>query len=129
MLTYSVKVDTANKLVDIQPNSCGNPQDCNYPKLSTLLDALHSPIDLTTDAELKYCCELIVRVQTMTGAEQDCIKAAFTHGPLFDGDVPSKLARDQLLKDGYLAKVVMKGEDGYSACTHKGAQAYRLLDC
>lgn len=48
--------------------------------------------------------------------------------PLFDGDVPSKSGRNSLLEKGYIAKVVVKGEDGFNACTHKGMWAHRLLE-
>lgn len=97
-------------------------------KLTRLLEALHESVELSTPAELKSACELIIEVQAMSGAERDCICVGYQHGPLFDGDVPSKSGRDSLLEKGYMAKVVVKGEDGYNACTHKGAWAYRLLE-
>lgn len=96
--------------------------------LKQLLDALHESADLSSAEELKGACELIIDVQAMTALERDCIHAGYKHGPLFDGDVPSKSGRDRLLDKGYMVKVVVKGEDGYNACTHKGAWAYRLLD-
>lgn len=96
--------------------------------LKQLLDALHESTDLSSAEELKRSCELIIEVQAMDGAERDCIRAGYKHGPLFDGDVPSKSGRDRLLDKGYMAKVVVKGEDGYNACTYKGAWAHRLLE-
>lgn len=96
--------------------------------LKQLLDALHESTDLSSAEELKIACELIIEVQSMDGAERDCIRAAYRLGPLYDGDVPSKSGRNSLLEKGYMAKVVVKGEDGYNACTHKGAWAYRLLE-
>lgn len=95
--------------------------------LKQLLDALHESPELSSAEALKSACELIIEVQAMDGAERDCIRASYKHGPLFDGDVPSKSARDRLLGKGYMAKVVVKGDDGYNACTHKGAWAHRLL--
>lgn len=96
--------------------------------LKQLLDALCVGVDLSSAEELKSACELIIEVQAMDGAERDCIRAAYKNGPLFDGDVPSKSGRNSLLEKGYMAKVVVKGEDGYNACTHKGAWAHRLLE-
>jgi len=96
-------------------------------KIRNLLGALHSDLSLDSAEEIKANIELIDRVQHMTGGEIDTIYAAFKHGPLFDGDVPSKSSRDTLLSEGFIAKVVVKGEDGYNACTHKGAWAYRIL--
>lgn len=96
--------------------------------LKNLLDALHESTELSSSAELKCACELIIEVQAMGSAERDCIRAAYRAGPLFDGDVPSKTGRDRLIVLGYMSKVVVKGEDGYNACTNKGAWAYRLLE-
>ena len=96
--------------------------------LKQLLDALYESTDLSSAEELKNACELIIEVQAMDGAERDCVRAAYQRGPLFDGDVPSKSGRNSLLEKGYMAKVVVKGEDGYNACTHKGAWAHRLLE-
>lgn len=96
--------------------------------LKQLLDALHESIELSSAEEIKRACELIIEVQAMGAAERDCIRASYKRGPLFDGDVPSKSGRDVLLDKGYMAKVVVQGQDGYNACTHKGAWAHRLLE-
>lgn len=95
-------------------------------KLNELLDVLHESTDLSTDAELKAACKLIIRAQSMTGGEIDTIAAAFESGPLWDGDVPSKSARDTLTVDGFMQRVVVKGEEGFNACTYLGARLYRL---
>jgi hypothetical protein len=95
--------------------------------LKQLLDALHEGMDTSSAKEIMDACELIIRVQSMDGGERDTIIAAFRNGPLFDGDVPSKTARDTLILEKFMAKVVVKGEDGFNACTNKGAWAYRLL--
>ena len=97
-------------------------------KLKSLLDTLHESLYTSTADEIKRACALIIEVQAMDSDSRDCIRVAYRSGPLEDGDVPSKIARDKLVDSGYMAKVVVKGEDGYNACTHKGALAYRLLD-
>lgn len=96
--------------------------------LKTLLERLHINTGLSDEKDLKWACELIIDVQSMTPAERDCIRASFVNGPLFDGDVPSKCARSDLVKRGYMEKVIVKGDDGYNACTYKGAWAYRLME-
>ncbi|MDM1282400.1 hypothetical protein HXZ60_02145 [Acinetobacter towneri] len=93
-----------------------------------LLSAIHSDPSLDSAEEIKANIELIIRVQEMSNCERETIKAAFKHGPLYDGDVPSKSSRDALVKDGFIAKVVVKGEDGFNACTYKGRWAYRILE-
>lgn len=98
-------------------------------KVKTLLEALHISLDngLSTDGELKYAVKLIHEVEDMNDAMRDCICASFEKGPLFDGDVPSKTGRDALVEMGYMAHIVVKGQDGYNACTYKGASAYRVI--
>lgn len=96
-------------------------------KLEQLFEALHEDIELSSAEEIITACKLIIEVQEMSVAERDCIYAAFKHGPLFSGDVPSKSGRNSLVEKGFMSMVVVKGEDGFNACTHKGAWAYRLL--
>ncbi|GAT33274.1 hypothetical protein TSACC_21687 [Terrimicrobium sacchariphilum] len=103
-------------------------QIMNQITLKLLLESIHESTALSTPEELKKACVLIERVQGMNSAERDVIRATFRKGPLFDGDVPSKSGRDSLLSDGFVAKVVVKGEDGYNACTYKGRKAYRLIE-
>lgn len=98
-----------------------------YPSLKELLNVLHEDVNLSTDDELLDAIKLIIRVQEMTSGERDCIKASFERGPLWAGDVPSKTARDVLTGEGFMEQVVVKKEEGFNACTYKGARAYRLL--
>ena len=95
--------------------------------IKELLAAIHSDLSLDSADEIKSNIEFIAKVQDMNSAELDTIKCCFKHGPIYDGDVPSKSARDSLVKDGFVAKVVVKGEDGFNACTYKGRSAYRIL--
>lgn len=50
------------------------------------------------------------------------------HGPLWDGDVISKVDRSELLDIGACAKVCVKGQDGYNACTYFGRAMLRIYD-
>lgn len=96
--------------------------------LKELLDVLHESVDLSTDKELAWAVRLIVRVQTMNSGERDTICGVYLDGPLFDGDVPSKAARDSLVNEGMISRIVVKGEEGFNACTYLGSCAYRLID-
>lgn len=49
-------------------------------------------------------------------------------GPCFDGDVVSKSDRTALLRIGACAKVCVKGEDGYNACSYFGQALLRVYD-
>lgn len=61
----------------------------------------------------------------MTGAEFDTLIALVERGPLWDGDVPSKVGRDYLIEQGFAVRVVVSLEDGYTAATYKGRDAYK----
>ncbi len=92
-----------------------------------LMSTLHMDVELFSADDIADAVRLIIRVEEMSAGERDTIRAAFTKGPISDGDVPSKSSRDQLVKDGFIAKVVAFGQEGYNACTYRGAQAYRLI--
>jgi hypothetical protein len=51
-----------------------------------------------------------------------------SRGPVFDGDVISKSARDALLTIGACAKVLVKGEDGFNAATYFGNYLLKVFD-
>ena len=61
----------------------------------------------------------------LTGGEVDTLVALVERGPLWDGDVPSKTARDSLIARGFAARVVVRGEDGWQAATYAGRDAYK----
>lgn len=61
----------------------------------------------------------------MTGAEIDTLVALVERGPLWDGDVPSKAGRDDLILSGFAVRIVMAGADGYTAATYAGRDAYK----
>lgn len=50
------------------------------------------------------------------------------NGPVWDGDVICKGDRTALLKFGACAKVVVKGEDGFNACTYFGRMLLQIYD-
>lgn len=50
------------------------------------------------------------------------------HGPCWDGDVISKSERDALLRIGACAKVCVKGQDGFNACTYFGRRLLGIFD-
>lgn len=95
--------------------------------LKTLFEVIHESMETSSANEIKSACELIITVQGLSGGERDTLRAAVENGPLFDGDVPSKTARDSLNNLGYMTNIVVRGEDGFNACTQKGFYAYKIL--
>ena len=58
---------------------------------------------------------------------KDTLIALVERGPLWDGDVPSKIERDELLDKGLAVRVVVRGEDGWQAATYQGRDEYRAM--
>jgi hypothetical protein len=61
----------------------------------------------------------------LTGAEIDTLVALVENGPLDSGSVPSKAGRYDLIERGYAFFTVVKGEQGYTAVTPAGVEAYK----
>lgn len=96
--------------------------------LSKILESIHESDETSSPEELAKAVRLIVRAGKLTGGEVDTIIGAFKNGPIYDGDVPSKSARDGLLSEGFMAKVIVKGEDGFNALTYRGAMLYSIME-
>ena len=61
----------------------------------------------------------------LSAAELDTLIGLVEFGPLWDGDVPSKAGRDSLIKMGFAVRIVLRGEDGYTAATYSGRDVYK----
>lgn len=60
----------------------------------------------------------------------DTLLALAKNGPLWDGDVPSKSGRDDLIEHGMAIRVVVKGEDGFTGLTYKGRDFFvKHMEC
>lgn len=97
-------------------------------KLKEMLCELSESVELSTDKELKEACRLIILAQDLQANECDTILCVNEFGPLFDGDIPSKSARDSLIYKGLMVKVVVKGEDGFNACNQDGYYVAKLIN-
>lgn len=53
----------------------------------------------------------------------DTLYCLLFQGPVWDGDVPSKAGRDDLIERGWAVRVVVAGRDGYTAATYAGREA------
>ena len=92
-----------------------------------LLDVVHVGLDFDSDRRIAEAIKFINTVQQLDPSAKEVLKGCFEQGPLHDGDVPSKTGRDELLNLGFVAKVTVKSEEGFNACTYLGARAYRLI--
>lgn len=62
--------------------------------------------------------------ENKTGFCYDTLVALIEQGPLWDGNVPSKSGRNELIERGYAIRVINNGEEGFTAATPLGAQLY-----
>ncbi|KVN83456.1 hypothetical protein [Burkholderia ubonensis] len=58
------------------------------------------------------------------GGMLDTLIGLVERGPLWDGDVPSKAGRNKLIEWGLATRVVVNGEEGYTAATYAGSAAF-----
>jgi hypothetical protein len=64
--------------------------------------------------------------QRLSAGARDTLICLCKHGATWDGDVPSKAGRDELLKEGLAAKVVVAAnQQGYQAATYRGSRVYK----
>lgn len=66
-------------------------------------------------------------MRPLNSGERDTLVALIEGGPLWDGDVPSKTGRDELIQQGLAVRVVVRLQDGWTAATYKGRDVYREL--
>jgi hypothetical protein len=62
----------------------------------------------------------------LSGAARDTLTCLCKHGPTYDGNVPSKSGRDELLQKKLAAKVVLANcEQGFQAATYLGSHVWK----
>jgi len=65
--------------------------------------------------------------ESLISVEKTTLHALLSDGPLFDGDVPSKIGRDLLIDKDLAVKVIVKGSDGYQVATYLGRDVFKYL--
>lgn len=63
----------------------------------------------------------------LTGSQHDTLVALVERGPLYDGDLPSKIARDELVEKGLAIQILHRGSDGYTAATLEGGEVFKRV--
>ncbi len=64
----------------------------------------------------------------LNSGQRDTLRALVECGPCFDGDVPSKTDRDELIHLGLASKAVIKNNQwGYTVATYFGGFVYKEL--
>lgn len=84
------------------------------------LEDVFGRFDVMSRDECREAIRVVDAVLWLKPHAMDTLRACHDEGPLFDGDLPSKTDRNDLLECGAVEKVVVKGESGLNACTHFG---------
>lgn len=95
--------------------------------LNKALEAMAGVASLNTQKENEYYAELLEKATKLSDAAYDTLMALYKSGPLSDGDVPSKVGRNELLELGLANKAVVRGEDGYQVCSYSGRDVVKAL--
>lgn len=84
-------------------------------------------VDLMDDWERSELLHMIDYAKTHRRLH-DPLFQLVSRGPVWDGDVISKSARDELLDVGACAKIYVKGESGMNAATYFGGYLLHVFD-
>ncbi len=97
--------------------------------LAQIMEKMGISPDYCTFSEMKRYLVIIDKAQTLSREAGETLKAMYDHGPLFDGDLTSKVGRDELANKQFCTRIVVKGDQGYNAVTADGVQALRVVKC
>jgi hypothetical protein len=61
----------------------------------------------------------------MSAAQREQLAQLVHQGPIYDGDVVSKNARDDLIEWGLASRACVKGQQGYTAANYRGWDVLR----
>lgn len=61
----------------------------------------------------------------LSATQREMLRQLVEHGPVWDGDVASKAARDDLLEAHLASRACVKGEQGYTVATYRGWDVYK----
>jgi hypothetical protein len=89
--------------------------------------ALNERPDLLDKHELVELVHMIDFAKTYRRGHE-ALYQLHAYGPVWDGDLISKNDRDVFLENGACAKVCVKGEQGYNACTYFGRSLLRIYE-
>lgn len=92
----------------------------NMINIKKVIEDAFGRVDLSTVKEIEYQLKCFEQAASLNSNAVETLSSALKTGPLWDGDVPSKSGRDDLLDIEAIAKVVVKGEQGFNAATYHG---------
>jgi hypothetical protein len=75
------------------------------------------------DGDYERACGMARRM--MSSAQREVLQQLVMTGPVWDGDVASKAARDDLLQAGLASRACVKGEQGYTVANYRGYDVWK----
>lgn len=68
--------------------------------------------------EYNQACQNVRRL--MRPAHRDTLRQLVEQGPVYDGDVISNSARDDLIRAGLASRACVRGEQGFTVANYRG---------
>lgn len=68
-----------------------------------------------------------IDTEILHGGWAETIIALVENGPLDDGDIPSKAARDELIHRGFATKAIVNQQEAGNLATYRGRDLYKQL--
>lgn len=90
---------------------------------------LHINPHLCDDDDLLYgerICEMATKVDAEIGI--DTLACLVREGPLEEGNLPSKVQRDQLSALNIITPVMVQGKEGWWGATYGGARVLKIVE-
>ena len=77
--------------------------------------------DQSTD---QYAADCSALRRAMTPSQREALAQLVNGGPVYDGDVISKAARDDLLRWGLAGRAHVRGQQGYTVANYRGGDVH-----
>lgn len=68
-----------------------------------------------------------IRAIQVSAIELETLRFLHNKGPIWDGNLPSKSARDTLVEKGLAIRMIHQGQGGHQACTDRGRGLLRAF--
>jgi len=97
----------------------------DYKAMGVAILAKVSYLTSITQMDDAYDITVYEIQQLLSPRHREQLKHLTMDGPLWDGDICSKTARDDLIDWSLAVRVAVKGEQGYTAATYRGYNVHR----
>lgn len=103
-------------------------EDADLNRIPDLIEAWIVAPETTEEQEKKADAILREIAAAMPKRMVESLKQLADHGPVHDGDVPSKADRGYLIRWKLASRCLVSGEWGFTACTYLGGHVMTAIE-